>query len=247
LFVIFKRKMFLFCLYLSSALALEKSRPLMFWTNAQGESNHVFDDSTFKVRNIMTRADPQKSMLTFAFLFNDLDFQKIQNMKGRITSDDSKTSIFMPFVTGSFKLSSAHVGTRASSWSDFLNKDTSNTNVVVFEPKDDQEFNQLLQKAQGYADKNKERQVGFLVTAAKPRELPEPQSPYQGVVFTEFLSQTNVTTQFTGPQSVTPFTFQALIVVALVFFGTCIGNTCMSEIQVPITYIHTELPIRKEY
>jgi len=239
--------MFLLCLYLSSVLGLKSSRPLMYWEKSQGESNHVFDDTTYNVKNIMTRTDSGKEKLTFAYLLNDLDFRKMQNLKSKVTAEDSMSSLFMPFVTGNFKLASQHVGTRASSWSDFLDNQDASTNVVVFEPKDEQEFNQLYKKSEAYA-KNSERQVGYLVTAAKPRELPMPQSPYQGVMFTEYpTGVVNATTQYAGPQSVTPFTFQALIIVALVFFGTCIGNTCMSEIQVPITYLHKELPIRKEY
>jgi len=238
--------MFLLCLYLSTTFALQASRPLFFWTR-DGMSNHKFDDSTFRVRNIMTRTDPEKSMLTFVFLHNDLDFQKIQNLKAEVKSDDSMSTLFMPFVTGNFKLASQHVGTRASTWNDFLDNQNENTHVVVFEPKDEQDFTQLYQKSDNYA-RNSERQVGYMLTASKPKDLPEPMSAYQGVQFNEY-PQTivNATTQFAGPQSVTPFTFQALIVVALVFFGTCIGNTCMSEIQVPITYLHKELPIRKEY
>jgi len=237
--------MFLLCLYLSSTLALESSRPLMYWTNSKGESQHLFDDSTQKIKNIMTRTDPSKEKLTFAFLFNDLDFQTMSSLKGKITDDSSKDSLFMPFVTGNFKLASQHVGARAKSWSDFLDNQDASTNVVVFEPKDDEEFNQLYQKTEAYA-KNSERQVGFIVTSQKTRELPAPKSSFQNVMFQEFVAQDS-TEVYAGPQSVTPFTFQALLIVMLVFFGTCIGNTCMSEIQVPITYMHRELPIRKEY
>jgi len=237
--------MFLLCLYLSSTFALKPSRPLMYWERSENESKHEFDDSTFNVKNIMTRTDSDKSKLTFAYLMNDLDFQKMQNVKSKITQEDSLSSLFMPFVTGSFKLASQHVGTRASSWNDFLDNQNANTNVVVFEPKNEQEFNSLYKKSEAYANSH-ERQVGYLLTATKPRDLPASQSPYQGVVFSEYAAL-NTTTQFIGPQSVTPFTFQALLVCALVFFGMCIGNTCMSEIQVPITYLHKELPIRKEY
>lgn len=238
--------MFLLCFYFSSIVALESSRPLMYWTKSKGESKHSFDDSTYKIRNIMTRTDSKKSKLTFIFLFNNLDFQKIQQQKAKITNDDTLDSLFMPFVTGNFKLASNHVGTRASSWKDFVENVDPSTNVVVFEPKDDNEYTQLMQKSEALAQ-NSERQVGYILTSTKPRDLPEPQSPYKGVVFSEFPSIVNNATQFTGPQSVTPFTFQALIVCAVVFFGTCIVSTCMSEIQVPITYLHTELPIRKEY
>jgi len=219
----------------------------MYWTNSQGESQHLFDDSTQKIKNIMTRTDPSKEKLTFAFLFNDLDFQTMSNLKGKITEDSSKDSLFMPFVTGNFKLASQHVGTRAHSWSHFLDNQDASTNVVVFEPKDKEEFNQLYQKTEDYA-KNSERQVGFIVTSQKSRELPEPKSSFRNAMFAELVSGNGATDEtYVGPQSVTPFTFQALLIVALVFFGTCIGNTCLSEIQVPITYLHRELQIRKEY
>jgi len=239
--------MFLLCLYLSSILALESSRPLIYWTNTQGESQHMYDDSTQKIKNIMTRTDPSREKLTFAFLFNKLDFQTMSNLKGKITEDSSKNSLFMPFVTGNFRLASQHVGTRANSWSDFLDNQDKSTNVVVFEPKDDEEFNQLYQKSEAYAQ-NSERQVGFIVTTSKTKELPEPKSSFKGAMFSELISGDGSDDKvYVGPQSITPFTFQALLIVALVFFGTCIGNTCMSEIQVPITYMHRELPIRKEY
>jgi hypothetical protein len=238
--------MFLLCLYLSSILALESSRPVMYWTNSQGESQHLFDDSTQKIKNIMMRTDPSKEKLTFAFLFNGLDFQTMSNLKGKITEDNSKDSLFMPFVTGNFKLASQHVGTRAHSWSHFLDNQDASTNVVVFEPKDDEEFNQLYQKSEAYA-KNSEKQVGFIVTSQKSRELPEPKSSFRNAMFSELIAGEATDTVYTGPQSITPFTFQALLIVMLVFFGTCIGNTCLSEIQVPITYLHKELPIRKEY
>jgi len=218
----------------------------MYWTNSQGESQHLFDDSTQKIKNIMTRTDPSKEKLTFAFLFNDLDFQTMSNLKGKITADSSKDSLFMPFVTGNFKLASQHVGTRAHSWSHFLDNQDASTNVVVFEPKDDEEFNQLYQKSEAYA-KNSEKQVGFLVTSQKSRELPEPKSSFRNAMFSELIVGEATDTVYTGPQSITPFTFQALLIVMLVFFGQCIGSTCLSEIQVPITYLHRELPIRKEY
>jgi len=219
----------------------------MYWTNSQGESQHLFDDSTQKIKNIMTRTDPSREKLTFAFLFNDLDFQTMSNLKGKITADSSKDSLFMPFVTGNFKLASQHVGTRAHSWSQFLDNQDASTNVVVFEPKDDEEFNQLYQKSEAYA-KNSERQVGFIVTSQKSRELPEPKSSFRNAMFSELvLGQEADDKVYVGPQSITPFTFQALLIVMLVFFGQCIGSTCLSEIQVPITYLHRELPIRKEY
>merc|ERR1711879_437790 len=113
--------------------------------------------------------------------------------------------------------------------------------IVVFEPKDEQELAELYENAQKYSELS-EKPAAFLVTATKPKELPVAQSPYQGVIFSEFVlvEDLNKTTQYVGPQSLTPFTFQALVICALLFFGTCIGNTCMGEIQVPITYLHKE-------
>jgi hypothetical protein len=240
--------MFLLSLYISSVLgALEPSRPVIFWTARDGKSSHVFDDSSLKIKNILTRTDPSKKMLSLAFVLNKLDYQTVQDLKSDVTQKESLSSIFLPFVSGSFKISSSHSGTRMNSWKEFVNADASANNVVVFEPRDTQELHLMLKQANEYAS-NSQRKVGIMVTAVKPKELPVAQSPYKGVIFTEVQqARINGTTQFTGPVSVTPFTFQALIVCTLLFFGMCIGNTCMSEIQVPITYLHKELLIRKEY
>jgi len=237
----------LYSLFISSSLALQSSRPLIYWTSSS-EPTHVFDDTTFKVKNIMTRTDPEKEKLTFAFLFDDLDLSSLQKLKSKVQDNPAFSSVFMPFVTGEFTLAGTHVGARMKSWEDFLTKNDGTKDIVVFEPKDEKELGQLFDNAQTYGESS-QKPVAFMVTASSPKELPTAQSPFQGVIFSEFtqIADLNGTTQYIGPQSVTPFTLQALIICTLLFFGTCIGNTCLSEIQVPITYLHKELPIRKEY
>jgi len=237
----------LYSLFFSSIFALKPSRPLIYWTSSS-EPTHVFDDTTFKVKNIMTRTDPQKEKLTFAFLFDDLDISSLQKLKSKVQNNPIFSSVFMPFVTGDFTIAGTHVGARMNSWEDFLSKYDGKKDIVVFEPQDEKELGALFENAQSYGETS-DKPVAFMVTASSPKELPTAQSPYQGVIFSEFtlVKDLNSTSQYVGPQSVTPFTFQALIICALLFFGTCIGNTCLSEVQVPITYLHKELPIRKEY
>lgn len=238
----------LYSLFISSIIALQPSRPLIYWTSSS-EPKHVFDDATFKVRNIMTRTDPEKEKLTFAFLFDDLDLSSLQKLKSKVQNNPLFSSVFMPFVTGKFTLSGTHVGTRMSSWEDFVTSYDGKKDIVVFEPQDETELASLFENAQEFGESSN-KPVAFMVTASSPKELPTAQSPYKGVVFSEFAltaEEYNTTSQYVGPQSVTPFTIQALIVCTLLFFGMCIGNTCLSEVQVPITYLHKELPIRKEY
>jgi len=194
----------------------------------------------------MTRTDPEKERLTFAFLFDDLDLGSLNKLKAKVTSNPSFKSLFMPFVTGHFTLAGTHVGARMNSWEDFLTRFDNSKDIVVFEPKDEQELASLYENALSYSEQS-DKPAAFLVTASKPKELPVAQSPYSGVIFYEFASSDAKNDTYVGPQSVTPFTFQAILICALLFFGTCIGNTCMAEVQIPITYLHKELPIRKEY
>jgi len=231
-------------LLISTVLSLEPTRPLMHWSRANGP--HSFDDVAIDVKNILTKIDPNKEQLTFGFVFDQLDLNTLQNLKNKISSDETLSSQFYPFVSGKFRVASNHNGRRVKSFQEFQNLEDPSIQVVVFEPKQSGDMETFFQEAENYAKTN-ERRVGYFVTSDQPVALPSPKSPYRGVVFaTEYMTY-NTSTNYVGPLSVTPFTFQALLIVLITFLGACIGNCCMSEVQVPITYLHKELPIRKEY
>lgn len=230
--------------FLSAVLSLEPTRPLMHWSRTDGL--HTFDDAAINVKNILTKIDPNKEQLTFGFVFDELDLNTLQNLKNKISEDNSLSSQFYPFVSGKFRVATNHNGRRVSSFQDFLNLEDPKMHVVVFEPKTESEMQDFFKQALDY-EQTSERKVGFFVTSDQPVSLPSPKSPYRGVVFaTEYMTY-NTSTNYVGPLSVTPFTLQALLIVLITFMGACIGNFCMSEVQVPITYLHKELPIRKEY
>jgi len=231
-------------LLISTVLSLEPTRPLMHWSRANGP--HSFDDVAIDVKNILTKIDPNKEQLTFGFVFDQLDLNTLQTFKTKISDDEALSSQFYPFVQGKFRLATNHKGRRVQSFQEFLNLEDPALHVVVFEPKTSAEMQAFYKQAEQY-EQTSGRSVGYFVTSDQPVALPNPKSPYRGVVFaTEYMTY-NTSTNYVGPLSVTPFTFQALIIVLVTFLGACIGNMCMSEVQVPITYLHKELPIRKEY
>jgi len=231
-------------LLLHTVLSLDATRPLMHWSSADGP--HSFDDMAIDVKNILTKIDPEKEQLTFGFVFEELDLNTLQTLKNKISSDETLSSQFYPFVRGKFRITSNHNGRRVQSFEDYLNLEDPSIQVVVFEPKTQAEMEAFFTKAREY-EQTSGRNVGYFVTSDQPVALPSPKSPYRGVVFaTEYMTY-NTSTNYVGPLSVTPFTLQALLIVLITFLGACIGNICMSEVQVPITYLHKELPIRKEY
>lgn len=233
--------------------AVVNSRPFMFWRNAQStESTNEIDDTTLDVQHVLSYLESSKKMLAFGFLFDSLDLQSLKGLKDRIENNDDLDSTFLPFVTGEFRIAQSRLGLRAENWEEFEKYFTPDTDVVVFEPQTESELNDLFKKSESYA-RESDRNVGFFVTTSNPKPLPSAQSPFRGAeyvaeyVITVSNTTANQTSIYQGPVSVTPFTLQALIITLIVFIGTYIGNCCMNLIQVPITYLHQELPIRKEY
>jgi len=223
------------------------TRPLAFWTKTDSTPVHVFDEQTVAIDHVLSLVDKNNEKLTFGFLFDSLDFNSLQGLKQKITESKDLDSIFMPFVTGSFKIHPSRVGMRASSFEDFLKNYKDNVSVVVFEPSTENELNDLFEKTQKY-QKDTASDVGYFVTATNPKGRPFPQSHLKGTIYVDTFAATNTTSEtYVGPVSVTPFTLQALLVSLIVFMGGYIGNCCLNDIQIPITYPHEELPIRKEF
>jgi len=242
----------LFSLLLFSSLVLGDSsgltRPCIYWTKSAGTtSKSISNDHVIGIQHVLSLAEPNHEKLIFGFLFDNLDFDSLEGLKRKIAaSSDPLDSVFFPFVTGSFKINPDRNGMEADSFEDFLERHQDGTNVVVFKPKTKEELLDLFEKTSKYESKNG---VGYFVTATDPKDSPVPQSHFKGTIYVETFAATEGTTSSTyvGPVSVTPFTLQGLLVSLIVFVGIYIGNCCLNDIQVPITYPHEELPIRKEF
>jgi len=226
------------------------TRPLVFWSKSESTPVHQSNDLTVGIEHVLSLVDPQKEKLTFGFLFDSLDFDSLQGLKTKIAdSTDPLDSVFMPFVTGSFKISPSRNGMRAKSFDDFLKNYRDDVSVVVFEPSTQAELLDLFDKTHKYEKESAESNVGYFVTATSPKDKPLPQSHFKGTIYTQTYVATNGTVgeTYVGPISVTPFTLQALLISLIVFMGGYIGNCCLNDVQIPITYPHETLDIRKEF